>query len=89
MREGEKPVAYWSGLMKVKGGAGKVEVPIPDYFNGTVHVFAAAVSDHAVGIAERKVIAQADYVIQPHVPYFVAPGDEFAGRARPAQAGGH
>jgi alpha-2-macroglobulin len=52
-------------------------VGVPDYFNGTIRVFAVAVTDAAVGVAEKKVVAQGYFVIQPQAPYFAAPGDEF------------
>jgi uncharacterized protein YfaS (alpha-2-macroglobulin family) len=76
-RKGQKPMALWSGLIDSDGKPGTFEVPVPDYFNGTIRVMAVAVADAAIGVAERKVISQGDFVIQPQAPYFAAPGDEF------------
>ncbi|HZC46610.1 MAG TPA: MG2 domain-containing protein, partial [Candidatus Acidoferrum sp.] len=76
-RKGQKPVAFWSGIIESDGQPGHLDVPIPDYFNGTVRVMAVAVSDGAIGVAENKVVSQGYFVIQPQAPYFAAPGDEF------------
>jgi uncharacterized protein YfaS (alpha-2-macroglobulin family) len=76
-RKGQKPVAFWSGIIDSDGNPGHVAVPIPDYFNGTVRVMAIAVSDGAIGVAENKVVSQGYFVIQPQAPYFATPGDEF------------
>ncbi len=76
-RKGQKPVAFWSGIIESDGKPGQVAVPIPDYFNGTIRVMAIAVSDGAIGVAENKVVSQGYFVIQPQAPYFATPGDEF------------
>jgi uncharacterized protein YfaS (alpha-2-macroglobulin family) len=76
-RKGQPPVAFWSGIIETDGKPGSVEMAVPDYFNGTIRVFAVAVTDTAVGVAEKKVIAQGYFVIQPQAPYFAAPGDQF------------
>jgi len=76
-RKGQKPVAFWSGIIESDGKPGHVQVPIPDYFNGTIRVMAVAVSDRAIGVAENKVVSQGYFVIQPQAPYFATPGDEF------------
>jgi uncharacterized protein YfaS (alpha-2-macroglobulin family) len=76
-RKGQKPVAFWSGIIDSEGKPGHAEVPIPDYFNGTIRIMAVAVSDSAVGVAENKVVSQGYFVIQPQAPYFATPGDQF------------
>ncbi len=76
-RKGQKPLAFWSGIIESDGKPGHVAVPIPDYFNGTIRVMAIAVSDGAIGVAENKVVSQGYFVIQPQAPYFATPGDEF------------
>ncbi|MGC2303302.1 alpha-2-macroglobulin [Candidatus Binatus sp.] len=76
-RKGQKPVAFWSGIIESDGKPGHVEIPIPDYFNGTIRVMAIAVSDGAVGVAENKVVSQGYFVLQPQAPYFATPGDQF------------
>jgi uncharacterized protein YfaS (alpha-2-macroglobulin family) len=70
-------MASWSGIINSDGKPGSITIPIPDYFNGTVRVFAVAATDDAVGVAERKVISQGYFVIQPQAPYFASPGDQF------------
>ena len=76
-RKGQKPVAFWSGVIDSDGNPGHVDVPVPDYFNGTIRVMAVEVSDGAIGVAENKVVSQGYFVIQPQAPYFATPGDEF------------
>jgi alpha-2-macroglobulin len=76
-RKGQPPVAFWSGIIQSDGKPGAVRLNVPDYFNGTIRVFAVAVTDSAVGVAERQVISQGFFVIQPQAPYFAAPGDQF------------
>ncbi|HYB90952.1 MAG TPA: alpha-2-macroglobulin [Candidatus Binataceae bacterium] len=76
-RKGQKPVAFWSGIIESDGKPGHVDVPIPDYFNGTVRVMAVAASDIGIGVAENRVISQGPFVLQPQAPYFATPGDEF------------
>ena len=76
-RKGQKPVAFWSGIIESDGKPGHAPVPIPDYFNGTIRIMAIAVSDGAIGVAENKVVSQGYFVIQPQAPYFATPGDEF------------
>jgi alpha-2-macroglobulin len=76
-RKGQKPVAFWSGIIESDGKPGHAEVPIPDYFNGTIRVMAVAVSDGAIGVTEKKVVSQGYFVIQPQAPYFATPGDQF------------
>ena len=76
-RKGQKPVAFWSGIIDSDGAPGHVDVPVPDYFNGTIRVMAIAASDGATGVAENKVVSQGYFVLQPQAPYFATPGDEF------------
>jgi alpha-2-macroglobulin len=76
-RKGQKPVAFWSGLIDSDGKPGSIDIPMPDYFNGTIRVMAVAVSPDGIGIEEHSVVAQGYFVIQPQAPYFATPGDEF------------
>lgn len=76
-RKSQKPVAVWSGLIDSDGKPAIFEVPVPDYFNGTIRVMAVTVTDSTIGVAECKAVSQGDFVIQPQAPYFAAPGDEF------------
>ena len=76
-RKGQKPVAFWSGIINSDGSPGHVELAVPDYFNGTIRVMAIAASDRAIGVAEKKVVSQGYFVLQPQAPYLATPGDEF------------
>ncbi|MDX2170018.1 MAG: alpha-2-macroglobulin family protein, partial [Deltaproteobacteria bacterium] len=76
-RKGQPPVAYWSGIMDVPAGAGALDYVVPDYFNGTLRVTAVAVNDRAIGVTGAKVISRGPFVINPTLPLFAAPGDEF------------
>ncbi|HEX8281644.1 MAG TPA: alpha-2-macroglobulin family protein, partial [Chthoniobacterales bacterium] len=73
----EKPVVFWSGILDAGPEAREVVYNVPDYFNGTLTVMAVAVSDDAVGAAERETLIRGPFVITPSVPTLAAPGDEF------------
>lgn len=76
-RRRRAPVAFWSGIMPLEPGEHEFTYQVPDYFNGTLHLFALAVSDAAIGVVEKKTISKADLVLSPNLPTFVAPGDTF------------
>ncbi len=68
---------FWSGLMEVDGQGRELSVPVPDTFNGTLRVFAVACSETKVQAVQKDVLCQADIVVQPQLPLFVSPTDEF------------
>lgn len=72
-----KPAVFWSGLIDVDSTGTDVRIPVPDTFNGNMRVFAVALSDTKVNAVQKDVLCQAEVVIQPFVPSFVSPGDEF------------
>lgn len=76
-RKTDLPVVYWSGLVDTDNKERQLTYQIPDYFNGTLHVMAVAVAPNAVGSAEKKSEVRGDFVINPNVPTFVSPDDEF------------
>lgn len=76
-RKRRAPMAFWSGVIGENAAAGTVAVPIPEYFNGTVRIVAVQVGERTLGVQTTKSVAQHDFVIEPQVPYFVSPGDEF------------
>ena len=47
------------------------------HFNGTLRVVAVAVDAAAIGVAETRALVRGPFVVQPTIPYFAAPGDEF------------
>lgn len=76
-RKRDKPVVFWSGIVDVGPNGLELNYTVPDYFNGSIRIMAVAVSDEALGVAERKATVRGDFVISPNAPLFVAPGDEF------------
>lgn len=76
-RKTDLPVVFWSGVLDTDTTPRQVEYQIPDYFNGELQVMAVAVSTDSVGSAERAVKVKGDFVINPNIPTFVAPEDEF------------
>ncbi|MCW8418666.1 alpha-2-macroglobulin [Fluoribacter dumoffii] len=76
-RKSELPVAYWSGILDTDSSTHQVTYHVPDYFNGTLRVMAVAVSSDSVGSQETAAEIRGDFIINPNVPTFVAPGDEF------------
>ncbi len=76
-RKGDKPVAYWSGIVDADADPRTLEYLVPDYFNGTLRIFAVAVSDDAVGVENTRTLVRGDFVLSPNAPTTVTPGDEF------------
>ncbi|MBL8269960.1 alpha-2-macroglobulin, partial [Steroidobacter sp.] len=76
-RKGEKPVAYWSGIVDADSTTRELKYNVPDYFNGTLRVMAIAVTDDRVGVHESRTLVRGDFVLSPNAPTTVSPGDEF------------
>ena len=76
-RKGEKPVAYWSGILDADATPREVEYTVPDYFNGTLRIIAVAVADDRIGVHESRTLIRGDFVLSPNAPTTVTPGDEF------------
>lgn len=76
-RKGDNPVAYWSGILDSDATTRSVTYDIPDYFNGTLRIFAVAVSDGAIGVSDTRTVVRADFVLSPNAPVTVTPGDVF------------
>lgn len=76
-RKTEAPVVYWSGIIDADSHTRELVYKVPDYFNGTLRVMAVGVAQNAVGSAAATSIVRGAFVINPNVPTFVAPGDEF------------
>lgn len=75
-RKRDKPVVFWSGIIDAGKKEQELDYQLPDYFNGSLHLFAVAVSPDAVGVAQKTSEVRGDFVINPNVPTFVAPGDD-------------
>lgn len=76
-RKGEKPVAFWSGILDADATTREAKYTVPDYFNGSLRVFAVAVSDDQVGVYDGRTLVRGDFVLSPNAPTTVTPGDEF------------
>ena len=75
-RRKDVPAVYWSGIVEVNGER-DFSYTVPESFNGSLRVFALAVNDDTIGIAQGKTTVRSDFVIAPNMPLAVAPGDEF------------
>ncbi len=76
-RKGQKPVAFWSGILPGSAEEKTVSYVVPDYFNGNIRVHALSVTADAIGVSEQKTTVRGPFVISPNAPYFVSPGDQF------------
>jgi alpha-2-macroglobulin len=76
-RKGDKPVAYWSGIVDADSTSRELKYVVPDYFNGTLRVMALAVADDRIGMHESRTLVRGDFVLSPNAPTTVTPGDEF------------
>ena len=76
-RKGEPPVVFWSGILDSDATMREVSYAVPDYFNGTLRVFAVAVADERIGVADARTLVRGDFVLSPNAPTTVTPGDEF------------
>lgn len=76
-RKTDAPVVYWSGIIDADATPRQLTYNVPDYFNGSLRVMAVAVATNAVGATTKTAEIRGDFVINPNVPTFVAPGDEF------------
>ena len=73
-----KSVAFYSGIVSTTANTPQTfEFDIPSEFNGTLHIFAVAASDNAIGSADTTTIVQHPIIISPNAPAFVAPNDKF------------
>lgn len=76
-RKRKPPVAWWSGIVDLPAGKSVHEYAVPDYFNGRLEIFAVAVDDRGVGVAQTQAAVRGPVVITPNVPAMAAPGDVF------------
>ena len=76
-RKRKPPVVWWSNIVDLPAGTSTYEYTVPDYFNGKLRIFAVAVDDNGVGVAQTQTAVRGPVVITPNVPAMVAPGDVF------------
>ena len=73
------PVAFYSNIIDTKANVpGTVNFDIPEYFNGSIKVFAVAANGSAVGSADTEAVVQSPVIVSTSAPTFVAPGDKFS-----------
>ncbi len=72
------PVAFYSGIKKVAANTPEeIIFDIPEYFNGSISVYAVAASKDAMGAAKTETLVQSPIIISVSAPTFAAPGDKF------------
>lgn len=76
-RKTDAPVVYWSGILNADTNTKQVSYQIPDYFNGSLRIMAVAVAPQAVGATSKTTEVKGDFIINPNLPTFASPGDEF------------
>lgn len=76
-RKSQPPIAFWSGILEADLDEREVTFDIPSYFNGTLRVIGVASSLDAIGTSKADLLVQSDLIINPNLPLFVAPNDEF------------
>lgn len=77
-RKTNKPVAFYSGIIDAVANETKtITFDIPEYFNGSVRVFAVAANDGAVGSASADTNVQSPIIVSTTAPLVVAPNDVF------------
>ena len=77
-RKTNKPVAFYSGIIDARAGSKEtVTFDIPEYFNGSIRVFAIAANDDSVGSADTETRVQSPIIISTTTPVVVAPNDTF------------
>jgi alpha-2-macroglobulin len=76
-RKTDLPVVYWSGIIDTDVNSRQLTYMVPDYYNGQLRIMAVAVSNDSIGTIDTTTQIKGDFIINPNVPTFVSPGDEF------------
>jgi uncharacterized protein YfaS (alpha-2-macroglobulin family) len=71
-----KPVSLWASRIAVTNGTAEVELDVPE-FTGELRVMAIACNARQLGSAQGLVKVKRPLIVQPSLPRFLAPGDEF------------
>lgn len=74
-RKRDKPVAYWSGIVDVAGSK-TLSYTVPEYFNGSLHIFAVTVNDDTAAAITAKTTVRGDLILLPNVPVAITAGDQ-------------
>ncbi len=78
-RKNEPPMTWWSGVVDIPAEGLDLEIPIPDYFNGSLRLMAVVNNTETVGNGQARVIIQDTQVLTPQVPVMASLGDSFQG----------
>ena len=76
-RRSEPPVVFWFGILEAGPEQRRVEVSMPDYFNGELRVMALGVAETRLGAGARPVTVRGPIVLSPNLPLAAAPNDVF------------
>lgn len=76
-RKKQKPVAFWSEIIKANGLEQTYSYQVPENFNGEIKVMAVGVSKEKMGQKELQVAVRGDFAMVPSGPFNISPGDEF------------
>lgn len=72
------PIAFYSGILSSKADkTQQITFDIPDYFNGSIKVFAVATDSSAIGSNSTETVVQSPIIITTTNPVAVAPEDTF------------
>lgn len=86
-RKQEPPLVFWSGLVETGSTPLKIAIPVQEWQNGMLRIFAVAAGADSAGAARRDVTISAPLILTPLLPNAVAPGDRFGGSLTLANTG--
>ncbi len=73
----EKPVVFWSGVIRAGPQTQEISYTVPDFFDGSIRVMAIADTVDGEGSAEADAAIHGPLIITPQAPLAAIPGDEF------------
>ncbi|MFV0626666.1 MAG: alpha-2-macroglobulin [Alphaproteobacteria bacterium] len=76
-RKQNEVVAFWSGVIDTSTDVQEYKYKVPAIFNGQIRVMAVAVSEEAMGSAQKSTYIRGDFALVPSGPFNVSPKDEF------------
>ncbi len=76
-RKNEPPMTWWSGVVDIPADGLSMEIPIPDYFNGSLRLMAVVNNEESVGNGFARVFVQDEQVLTPQLPTMASLGDKF------------
>ncbi len=76
-RKNEPPMTWWSGVVDIPADGLNIEIPIPDYFNGSLRIMSVVNNEESVGNGQARVFVQDEQVLTPQLPVMASLGDKF------------